>query len=151
VSGGGRRRRRSAEQLADVYAAMPTVACKGLCQAGCASVGMTPLEQQQIRVRHGVSLPLIAAFGLEDPEGRCPALTEAGRCSVYDSRPFVCRAYGVTESLRCPYGCEPDGGMWPERDSRLAMAKIEEISGNRRHAAVLRQMAGPPPASAAGP
>jgi len=146
VSGGGhRRRRRPAEQLTDVYAAMPTVACKGLCQAGCASIGMTSLEQQQIRVRHGVTLPLVAAFAARDPEGRCPALNEAGRCSVYDSRPFVCRAYGVTEILRCPYGCEPDGGMWPERDAQLAMAAVVEISGNPLRAAALRRAAGAPP------
>lgn len=144
MSGGGRRRRRPAEQLADVYAAMPTVACKGLCQAGCGSIGMAPLEQQQIQVRHGVRLPLVAAFAAQDPDGRCPALNEAGRCSVYVSRPFVCRAYGVTESLRCPHGCEPDGGMWPEREAQLAMATVEEISGNRLRAAVLRRAAGPP-------
>jgi Fe-S-cluster containining protein len=101
---------------------------------------MTPLEQQQIRVRHGVRLPLLGAFGATGE--RCPALSDAGRCTVYDDRPFVCRIYGVTEMLACPYGCEPDGGWWPERDAQLTMARIEEISGNPRRAAALRRAAG---------
>ncbi len=149
MSGGVRRRHRPAEQLANVYAAMPTVACKGLCQAGCASVGMTPLEQEQIWIRHRLRLPLLDAVALGKPGGRCPALNAEGRCRVYVSRPFICRAYGTTERLRCPYGCEPDGGMWPERDAQLAMAQVEEISGNQQRAALLRRAAGPTPA--AGP
>lgn len=132
------RRRRPADQLAAVYDSMPTVQCKGLCQDGCGSIGMTPLEQQQIRVRHGVNLPLLGAFAAEAEGKRCPALSEAGRCSVYDSRPFVCRLYGLTGRLRCPYGCEPEGGWWSERDARLAMARVEEISGNPRRAAAVR-------------
>lgn len=148
MSGG--RRRRPAEQLADVYAAMPTVACKGLCQDGCGSIGMTPLEQQQIWMRHGLRLPLMDVFAAHTPEGRCPALNAEGRCRVYVSRPFVCRAYGLTESMRCPHGCEPDGGMWPERDAQLAMADVEEVSGNRPRAELLRRAAAraaDPPAS----
>lgn len=135
----GRSGGRSARnQLAELYASLPAVECKGLCQDGCGSVAMTRLEQQQIRVRHGVTLPLIGAFAAYGK--RCPALNAEGRCSVYADRPFICRLYGAAETLRCPFGCEPADGVMSERDARLAMARLEELSGNTARADALRRM-----------
>jgi hypothetical protein len=27
---------------------------------------------------------------------------------VYDARPLICRLWGVSENLQCPYGCVPE-------------------------------------------
>ncbi len=121
---------------------MPQVRCKGLCQDGCASVAMTALERARIRVRHGITLPLAAAFAAVDPDGRCPALTTQGRCSVYESRPWICRAYGATPTLRCLHGCEPDAGLWPDSDALRSLAQVQEIAGMPESARRLRMLAG---------
>lgn len=39
---------------------------------------------------------------------RCPALTDADRCLVYQDRPTICRLFGVQQAMRCPHGCRPD-------------------------------------------
>lgn len=41
-----------------------------------------------------------------DGEGVCTALKEK-RCSIYENRPLVCRLWGVTKAMRCPFGCAP--------------------------------------------
>lgn len=135
------RRRRSAtggaspdELLDRVYARLPLVSCRGLCQVGCGSVVMAGMEQTRIRERHGVELPLAGVFGANTartalglPDNRCPALDRAGRCRVYLDRPLVCRLYGVVRGMRCPYGCEPERWL-PEHEARALIASVEELS-----------------------
>jgi Fe-S-cluster containining protein len=43
------------------------------------------------------------------PQGTfCPYLDMATkRCTVHPRRPMICRLYGMTEDLRCPFGCKP--------------------------------------------
>lgn len=43
------------------------------------------------------------------PGYRCPALTEQGRCSVYEVRPMVCRTWGTNAAQPCPHDCEING------------------------------------------
>ncbi|WP_285783276.1 YkgJ family cysteine cluster protein [Microbispora sp. NBRC 16548] len=95
------------QALAQVYSRIPEVACQGLCAHDCTDdIGMGPRERQRLR-RAGVQMPpreqakeRAAAHG----PSPCPALAD-GRCTAYEARPAICRIYGVTEGLRCPYGC----------------------------------------------
>lgn len=57
----------------------------------------------------------------------CPALVD-GQCSVYDDRPLICRLWGVTEGLPCPYGCEPDSVV-PDADAFGMLSESLVIGG----------------------
>lgn len=114
-------RARADRIIEHVYAQIPAVGCKGLCQDCCGSVAMSPTEQARIRERHGRTLPLSAVF----PEPGCPALDTAGRCTVYADRPFICRLWGATELLACPHGCAPTDGFVPESHARRLTALIQ--------------------------
>lgn len=82
--------------------------------------------EQEIIVRcHGVRIgPGETRPGTVD----CPAL-EDGRCTVYDSRPTICRLWGTSDALPCPHGCRPPGGRISETDSRRIMRRSTEIGG----------------------
>jgi len=97
--------------FADLYARIPDVECKGLCQEACGPIDMHPYERQRIR-RAGVRIPNPADALerlIEGGDYTCPALQD-GRCSVYELRPTICRAWGASEDLPCPHGCRPKTG-----------------------------------------
>lgn len=112
-------------RLAEIYASLPSMQCRGKCQASCGSVGMTGLEQQRIAERHGKRLPRMAAF-----EHSCPALGPFGTCAVYEDRPLVCRLWGLVQSMACPHGCVPDGGWLDEAKGREAMQAAIALDGD---------------------
>ena len=72
-----------------------------------------PFELEQLEASAGRKLaatPTGDAFGglfLGSEIGEPCALLVLGRCSVYDQRPLICRAFGAAEGLRCPHGCCP--------------------------------------------
>lgn len=82
-----------------LYGDLPFLKCKGLCAESCGPVLMSAAEWQRIIDRLGY-----------EPKGDetliCPMLEE-GRCSVYDIRPMICRLWGMTKQMRCPWGCMP--------------------------------------------
>lgn len=53
---------------------------------------------------------------------KCKALKDE-KCSIYSSRPAICRLYGVTETLECHFGCKPKEKLNKEE----AYAIIREI------------------------
>jgi Fe-S-cluster containining protein len=59
--------------------------------------------------------------------GACPHLA-FGKCTAYDSRPLVCRLYGVAEGLRCEHGCEPDR-LLTDKQTRRIIAEAGKIGG----------------------
>lgn len=107
------------ERIEAIYARLPTIECQGLCWNSCGPIDMSPVERERIEAA-GVEIPPytsergaawaanIVAIG--DERFDCPALTPMKRCSVYEIRPFICRAWGVGRGeLACPYGCPMDG------------------------------------------
>lgn len=98
--------------LDDLYAALPALACKGLCSDSCYSVGATEAETVTIELRHGVKVE--TGFY---PDG-CPALSPFKRCSVYVDRPLICRLWGMVPSMACSHGCVPVGGLLSEEAGR---------------------------------
>lgn len=121
-----------AARLAAVYADMPAMNCQGLCADSCCSMGQTRVEQANIRAQTGVELPLAHA-GV-----RCGALTMLNRCGVYDVRPTVCRLWGATRSMRCNYGCEPEGGFLTDAQAYELLARVAEIDGDPEQAEAFR-------------
>ncbi len=120
-------------KLQALYAQVPEVGCKGLCEASCGSVTVTAQEQQRIRVRHGVNLPRHGAFIADDPAGRCPALVDQ-RCSIYEDRPFICRLWGAEETMPCEHGCRPAGGLLPHREGMRIAQAVLRLGGHDPHA-----------------
>lgn len=64
---------------------------------------------------------------MRDPM-RCPMLSHAGACTVYTVRPYICRLWGATKTLRCPEGCEPERWLTVE-ESRDIFQRIAAIAG----------------------
>lgn len=128
-----------AAALEQVYAQVPDGNCQGLCADSCCSFAMTTAEQRHIRAQTGVSLPLahVGSF--------CPALTMLKRCGVYAVRPLICRIWGATESMRCGYGCTPDGGYLTDHDAMRLLEQVAEISGDTQAAAGYRAVQTLPP------
>jgi uncharacterized protein len=99
--------------LHEIYASIPSAGCKGLCADECTTIPVFPFELEQLEAAAGRKLPTMDAGDdlggqllgskLGDP---CPLLV-LGRCSAYDQRPLICRAFGSVEGLRCSHGCRP--------------------------------------------
>lgn len=119
-----RRRVSPSTALRALYNALPKIQCKGLCWDSCGPIRMSPWEHRQT-AEAGVVIP--PGRFIRDAEGRphgtvCPALNEVTlRCEVYEARPMICRIWGLTEGLRCPHGCEPEGGFEEDMDTILAL------------------------------
>lgn len=106
--------------LADVYARIPVMDCKGLCQESCGPIAMSREEDDRLRAR-GIDIPsmvdTVAAIDA-GAEYWCPALKD-GRCTVHDVRPTICRLWGATQSLPCPHGCTPADALTQEESYEL--------------------------------
>jgi Fe-S-cluster containining protein len=104
------RRERIDAELDVLWARIPDVHCRGLCQHSCTIIAQSEREGERA-ADAGVVLPDLngAARRLLAHQGAmCPALNDDGRCAIYPVRPTICRLYGATTALRCPHGCRPD-------------------------------------------
>jgi hypothetical protein len=113
--------------LDEIYAEIPDIpGCTGACASACGPIAMYGLEWQRVQRASG------GTPRMRDPL-RCPMLSPTGKCTVYTVRPYVCRLWGTTPSLRCPEGCEPE--RWLTREEareiydRLAAVAGPEITG----------------------
>lgn len=114
--------RKIREQLQrEVYDHIPKINCKQLCQAACSIIPCSVAEANAIQSEAG--RPLEVLDGLV-----CSMLSNDGGCSVYDLRPAVCRLYGVTEGMECPFGCVPERWL-PRRESMALLDKADQIGG----------------------
>lgn len=97
------------ERIQEIYDSMPEIACKGLCANSCGPIDMSEAERERI-VDLGVVIPRFtgeaARRWANDEPLHCPALNrQTLKCDVYEARPFICRAWGVSASMPCPHGC----------------------------------------------
>lgn len=108
----GKSNRRTDAELDALYAQVPEIDCKGLCIDSCGPVEGGHRETVRIR-QAGVRLPdrraAVRQMIADGGEYTCPALRN-GRCSVYAVRPMICRIWGASDDMPCPYGCQPRGG-----------------------------------------
>ena len=107
------------QELDALYATLPTITCQRRCQVVCGLIILTKMEWLQITRRLGYR-----------PHGKadcvCPMLKQ-GRCSVHAIRPTICRLWGVTDIMPCPWGCQPDRWL-TEVESDLLLAQVEALS-----------------------
>jgi hypothetical protein len=104
-----------ADRLAALYDRVPQVGCRGLCADSCTAIDGVSAERDVLEAA-GFALPAVRATPGQirlqilstGAAPRCPALSEAGRCQVYERRPFICRLFGTTPGLTCEHGCLPD-------------------------------------------
>lgn len=96
-------------RVRELYRLLPTIDCQRRCAHSCVPVAMS--RSEAVNLGLPTSSTTTAARG---PLGvpRCSMLTPEGACGHHDARPMICRLWGVSESMRCPHGCEPDGGRY---------------------------------------
>jgi len=78
----------------------PKMACKQ-CGRCCGLIPCCRNEADSIRAfvdKHKIKLSF-------DRGLTCPLLGEDKRCSTYEVRPAICRAYGHSVMMMCPNGC----------------------------------------------
>lgn len=98
--------------LEELYAQLPTVECQGLCWNSCGPISMSGVERRRIEAV-GVTIEPFThersvAWNNDEPL-HCAAL-KLHRCTVYEVRPLICRAYGVGRGeLACRWGCTVTG------------------------------------------
>lgn len=115
--------------LQAVYDQVPPMAsCEGHCWNSCGPVPMSDRERQRIReAGYRISPPEVAMAS--GGTYWCEALTGEGRCAVYELRPASCRTWGTARSLRCPWGCVPEGGWLSDAEVRSLLAESMEAGG----------------------
>ena len=116
-----------AQRLDELYAELPSLGCKGHCWKCCGRVLMAPGERERVSREGGVDIPTVAEMRREHRE-LCVALKDH-RCSVYEVRPLVCRLWGIEETMRCPYGCVPEGGWMTSEEAMHFRLRAWVIAG----------------------
>lgn len=115
--------RRLNQRLDELYARLPPLECKQLCSDSCGP--FVTSEHELARVQRAAGRPLEHSADCAD----CSMLTTDRRCSVYDIRPMICRLWGMTENMPCPYGCVPDGGRLSVEEGYAFLVEAFEIGG----------------------
>jgi Fe-S-cluster containining protein len=118
------------ELIEKLYAQIPEVNCQGLCTDSCGPIMYSREERRHI-VRKVGKKPL--------PEGDdlvCSMLHD-GRCSIYSIRPLICRLWGATEMLKCPFGCRPER-LLTKAEAAGLLRQVCEIGGHDDH--LMRQV-----------
>jgi Fe-S-cluster containining protein len=101
------------EELENIYARIPRIACQGRCFECCGPIVAHDDEIARMERRAGRAL----TFSSDD--GRCGYLNNNHRCDVYTVRPLVCRLWGVVENLPCLWGCKPERVLTKEEGHEL--------------------------------
>lgn len=117
------------QQLAALYASIPSIDCQGYCHRSCGPIVATQLERRQLlkasrQFGTAVEQPLTYAKSTLS----CDYLTEDKRCRVHASRPLLCRLYGVAEGMPCTYGCIPERVL-PDADVQVILKAMQAYAG----------------------
>ena len=100
-----------------LYAQLPRLECQQKCQGTCGVIIFSRLEWQRI-----LNTTRQKAQGKRDCV--CPYLKKGG-CSIHKHRPAICRLYGLTEEMRCPWGCVPE--YWLSDEEYHAFLNVIEM------------------------
>lgn len=108
--------------------------CPPDCGFCCGLVGLDPelyeknlhKVQRKVVKRWMVGSKLYLATG----ERYCLFLNDKGRCEIYDDRPQVCRDFGITKGLECPF-FDLTGAPIPEQEVEARIKWIEEQNAER--------------------
>ncbi len=109
------------ESFPVLYTLVPKIACKGKCTEACGPIMAYPREEEYFERTTGRKFP-DALKMLKEGKRDCPYLNALGRCDVYESRPLVCRLFGVVPEMPCPFGCVAERMLSGEEGHRLMRA-----------------------------
>lgn len=118
--------------LDEIYAQVPAMqGCDGRCWTSClGAIGMTDAEHRRIRQAGYRIMDEDQAAALPETH-QCEALTVDRRCAVYGVRPLICRLWGTMRSLRCIYGCRPEGGRYlTDEEAYRLLYRAAEVAGH---------------------
>lgn len=114
------------EQLLKIYDRLPKIPCQGKCQGCCTIIALSPIEVDYLH-SHGIGLPTVR-YSKEYDHLMCSRLTMTGRCNIHAYKPLICRLWGLTETMPCPHGCQPERVI--SREEMLAL--MLEVDGLKR-------------------
>lgn len=119
-------------KLEELYKKIPSIECQGLCYKSCTVVPASKIEIKRAKSRMGGKNPFNPIKLVREMQKDklkkipfCDALQE-GRCSIYSSRPAICRLYGVAEGLECQFGCQPKN-MLSRQEAYDLIREIEAL------------------------
>lgn len=93
-------------ELNELYELVPDIpGCDGRCAQVCC---VPPIEASD---REAQRTPL--------GTGSVCAQLLGNRCVAYVNRPMLCRLWGTSEELPCPFGCKPTGRLTAEQEFAL--------------------------------
>lgn len=113
--------RRQDEQLQALYDEIPEIECAGYCHDSCGPIQTTVRER--VRMEESAGRVLTCGIGPS-----CSMLTPERTCSVYSIRPLICRLWGVTRSMQCPYGCKP-ARLLEDDEAMMMFVRADSIGG----------------------
>lgn len=121
--------------LEELYAALPSLECRGRCAESCVPIDMSDAERDRIQQAHGIRIPPRD----EIAGSTCPALSFLGTCQVHAARPMICRLWGVADAMRCPHGCRPTTGWLPDQETFTLLLDSLDLGGSP-YATVMPQL-----------
>lgn len=74
---------------------IPAFKCIPGCHDCCGPIPFSKWEWEQVKDKR-------RATAID-----CPYIGKDG-CDIYKHRPIICRLFGTTPRLQCPYGCAPE-------------------------------------------
>lgn len=110
--------RRQDAAMDALYAELPRLECRGVCSDSCGPIQMSVRERTRMEKEAGCKV----TCGLG---ASCSMLTPERKCGVYDIRPLICRLWGLTKQMACPYGCEPERWLTDEEGYEFLRRSIE--------------------------
>lgn len=117
-------------RLQEIYDSLPSINCQGKCQACCTIIGIAPVEVDHLHSQR-LGLP-IARYSAKYEHLMCSRLTMSGRCSIHPFKPLICRLWGLTETMPCPYGCQPERVISRQECFDL-MTEVDELKQGRTY------------------
>ena len=123
-------------ELQAIYDQVPEIACERKCAPACSMIPIHPLERIEIAkytgrkvkvcdTNWGMTYKNFLVMKAKTGSVVCRYFRR-NKCSIYPVRPLICRFYGVTEGLRCPFGCEQEG-MLTDKEAHELIKQLNEI------------------------
>ena len=122
-------------RIEEIYARIPDIRCKGLCDAYCGPILLAKCEALRINARLGreqakplgTSLEKCLEKTIRSGVERCSLYDETMRaCTIDNIRPAICRIFGCVSYMRCPYGCGPKR-LLTEAESKSILMDLNAI------------------------
>ncbi|MBL1176890.1 YkgJ family cysteine cluster protein [Pantanalinema sp. GBBB05] len=116
-------------RLQEIYQSLPKINCQQKCQACCTIITLSPIEIEHLK-QNGKGLP-VARYSKEFDYQMCSHLRQNGDCAIQPVKPLICRLWGLTETMVCPHGCEPERRLTREEmlDLMLEVDALRSGSG----------------------